>query len=565
MGKEQKDSLRGSQENPPRGAQLGEQAIAPAVPRLEPVEIFPGQAGIRRTKAMQRVEAVHGVAGESIVDILNRLYHTKGKTQAEVASILGMSQKRVFRWMKATGVESRPGGPRRGEKRNVIGHKERQVTEIVGNLRDFLHTQREEKGASMAAIAKEIERKSDGRVTVSLGTVERWLRKLGIKSMRAKPESRSGWHHPEATKEKMSKAQKEHWQRDRERLVARIQSEEAKSKRRAGLKRFYASEKGQGVIKAAAAKRVETKKRKAREKGLAKLQATLGGNPTEILRRMHWNEGLTVEAIGERIGEGATETITLMQYAGVGIREEDKQRKRKKVGRVKEEDRKTYEQAFEAGLISKLPEKWRYILADHLTKKPTTLAEVGKKHGLTSERVRQIEKRALIGLRRMLAGEELPYRFKESNQRRALGENPKEALRMLCDAGLSNREIAQKIGVSFSTVRRWRKEFGLKKTATRGENAPAPPAERARRQPLPAYEIVKPLQPEWFKEIDVLGLSTRTRNTLVRNNLDNLRAIDGKTDEELLTIESFGPKALREVRDKLEEFRRKASTEKFVS
>lgn len=76
-----------------------------------------------------------------------------------------------------------------------------------------------------------------------------------------------------------------------------------------------------------------------------------------------------------------------------------------------------------------------------------------------------------------------------------------------------------------------------------------------RRQPLPAYEIVKPAQPEWFKEIDTLGLSARTRNALARSDVVNLRAIDEKSDEELLRIRSFGQKALREVRDKLEGFR----------
>lgn len=423
MGKEQEGSLGNHQEEVLRGASGQpltpnplEQAIAPVVPRVEPIEIFPGQPpqqdqvpAFRKTAKMQAVEAAHGAGGESIVAILKRLYHTEGKTQAEVAQVLEIGHATVVEWMARTGVESRPrGGSRKGRRvENRVGHKERQVADVVESLSDFLHTQCEEKGASIAAIAKEIERKSNGRVTVSLKTVKSWLQKFGIRPIRAKSRGPLGQHRSEETKRKMREAHKKRWQMNRERLLVKIQSKEARAKRKAAQKGFYASEKGQRVKKAAVAKAIETKKRKAKEKELAKLQETLGGNPTEILRRMHWGQGLTVEEIGERIGRNVAETEKLMRYAGVSIRKEEKAGKRSH-GTVKKEDREVFEQAFHAGLTSKLPEKWRYILADrYLTKKPTTLQEIGRKHRRTGERVRQIEKKALKALRRMLAGEEI--------------------------------------------------------------------------------------------------------------------------------------------------------------
>lgn len=70
---------------------------------------------------------------------------------------------------------------------------------------------------------------------------------------------------------------------------------------------------------------------------------------------------------------------------------------------IEEEDEKQYKQAVVQQALSQLNEKERYIIENRiLSDEPLTLQEVGDKLGVTRERVRQLEARALDKLKKCL-------------------------------------------------------------------------------------------------------------------------------------------------------------------
>ncbi len=56
--------------------------------------------------------------------------------------------------------------------------------------------------------------------------------------------------------------------------------------------------------------------------------------------------------------------------------------------------------------------------------------------------------------------------------------------------------------------------------------------------------------------IEELGLSARTANALINNNIKNLSQLIGLTDAQLKDLKGFGAKALEEVQEKITEFRK---------
>lgn len=61
-------------------------------------------ADIRKTTLMQLVEVRHG---QSIDQLLSRLYHHEGKTLSEIGELLGISEAAVSRWMDRLGIPTR--------------------------------------------------------------------------------------------------------------------------------------------------------------------------------------------------------------------------------------------------------------------------------------------------------------------------------------------------------------------------------------------------------------------------------------------------------------------------
>ena len=56
--------------------------------------------------------------------------------------------------------------------------------------------------------------------------------------------------------------------------------------------------------------------------------------------------------------------------------------------------------------------------------------------------------------------------------------------------------------------------------------------------------------------IEELGLSARTANALINNNIKNLSQLIALTEAQLKDLKGFGAKALEEVQDKITEFRK---------
>ena len=65
-----------------------------------------------------------------------------------------------------------------------------------------------------------------------------------------------------------------------------------------------------------------------------------------------------------------------------------------------------------------------------------------------------------------------------------------------------------------------------------------------------------------FTNIEHIGLSERTFRSLKRKNIDTLKVLCSLTEEELLSIENFGRKALNEVKTSLSGFHLELATTK---
>ncbi len=77
---------------------------------------------------------------------------------------------------------------------------------------------------------------------------------------------------------------------------------------------------------------------------------------------------------------------------------------------------------------------------------------------------------------------------------------------------------------------------------------------REERDFTPSYKHLLVNMPPGSKEIDLLRLSTRTRNLLGRSGFTGIHQLASTPDEALLDIDRFGRRSLAELRQRLNGF-----------
>lgn len=142
---------------------------------------------------------------------------------------------------------------------------------------------------------------------------------------------------------------------------------------------------------------------------LGEAKEVLGKNPERKLRALYTGEKLSLEEIARCLTIPVSKLRKWLKDFGINIRQGGIGTRH--AAHIKEGKKAIFDQAFKKGLLGQLRKKDRSILRDRLLKNPPlTLDEVGKKHGLTRERIRQIENRALSQLEHLLKSEPVDRR-----------------------------------------------------------------------------------------------------------------------------------------------------------
>ncbi|MDO8639165.1 MAG: sigma factor-like helix-turn-helix DNA-binding protein [Candidatus Daviesbacteria bacterium] len=227
-------------------------------------------------------------------------------------------------------------------------------------------------------------------------TVLNWIRKLDI------PEHSQSelWSFPE-TRQKRIKGIKRSWQDEEKKAerVVKIHSERWREKRQQCWDRLSLEEKSARIRKT-----VEGNRETCREKRAACLKEHLGENPEQVLQNLI-GEGLSALEIAVRTGvdrhliNSYLQEICLQTHKNTTLDHETIERRRS-----------LFQLAKEANLIQYLPPNDCLVVEVRFgnSGQVVPLEEIGKQLGLSRERIRQIEVRALSALEKMLLGELIP-------------------------------------------------------------------------------------------------------------------------------------------------------------
>lgn len=268
-----------------------------------------------------------------------------------------------------------------------------EVEELVGNVGEFLEISYVFFRMGPKRISEEVRRISQERVLLNSNRIRSWMKQFGIPQRSPKEAIRVSWR-DSIIKARREEGVRRFWQdpEKKQRRLSLIHSEEANKKRSKAMTLWRKDHPDQ-IIKI-----TEKARRTRKEREVLEMENALGEKPAQALRRMHWEERLSVKQISEQTKQDLITVRKWMKDAGVMLRKEQKG-----IGYVKGQDREIFEKAFGAGLTQQLNERYRHILEERfLTENTHTLEEVGQKYGITKQRVLQIEQGALRRLRRLL-------------------------------------------------------------------------------------------------------------------------------------------------------------------
>lgn len=269
--------------------------------------------------------------------------------------------------------------------------KRMEVEELVGDVVEFLEVSYVLFGMGPRSISEEVRRISQGRLLLNPNRIRSWIRLFGIPQRSPKEAIRLSWQDP-VIRARRDEGVRRFWQ-DPEKKKSRLSlthSEEA-NKKRSEFMTLWCKDHSKQIKEAA-----EKARRIRSERKLLEMKNVLGEKPAQALRRMHWEERLSVKQISKQTKQDPITLRKWMKDAGVMVRREKK-------GYVKEQDREIFKRAHSAGLIEQLNERGRHILEDRfLTEDISTLEKIGQKYGITKQRVKQLERKSLIRLGKFL-------------------------------------------------------------------------------------------------------------------------------------------------------------------
>lgn len=307
-----------------------------------------------------------------------------------------------------------------------------RVALLVGDLYEFIQTEYNAPGGTRRDVAEKITNISGGALRVHPARIGVWMKQLGIPA-----KSQEQLWADEIVRDRREKAMKANWEDPQRHAEIVEKMQKKKAEHRAAKKK--------------------TAKEREREEALQEARDTLGGDPSEILRRWIYDERLSREKIAERMDISIEKANRLLRHVGISV---------PAPGMIRPEARIVFERAKAAGLLAQFPPKFQRGLQARFEGNPAlSLEGVKDIYGVTTkERVRQLEKEALARLAKLLEGVPLPKskwgETKQERQQRSLGEDPKEGLRVLVEH-FTTQEIADQLGVTPDTVRRWKKEMEL--------------------------------------------------------------------------------------------------------
>lgn len=258
------------------------------------------------------------------------------------------------------------------------------VEELVGDVAEFLEVSYVFFRMGPIRISEEVSRISQGGLLLNHNTIGLWIKQFGIPQRSPKEAIRMSW------KDLVIRARREEgvrrfWQdpEKRQRRLSLTHSEEVNKKRSEAMK-LWCKNHPEHIREVA-----EKARRVIKERKLLEMENALGEKPAQALRRMHWEDGLSVKQISEQTQKDPITLRKWMKDAGMMFRREKK-------GYVNQQDREVFKRALSAGLIGQLSERDRHILEDRfLTEDTTTHKEIGQKYGITKQRVKQLEQKSL--------------------------------------------------------------------------------------------------------------------------------------------------------------------------
>lgn len=267
-----------------------------------------------------------------------------------------------------------------------------EVEGLVGDVVEFLEVSYVFFGMGPKRISEEVRRISQERLLLNPNGIKSWMEQFGIPQRSPKEAIRLSWQDP-VIKARRKEGVRRFWQdpEKRQRRLSLIHSEEANKKRSEAMT-LWCKDHSEQIRKIA-----EKARRTRKESKVLEMEKALGDKPAQALRRMHWEERLSVKQIAEQTKQDPSTLIRWMKDAGVMLR------KKKGIGYVNQQDREIFEKALSSGLIVQLNERNRHILEERfLTKLTPTLEEVGQRYGIKKQRVMQLEHRALRSLEGLL-------------------------------------------------------------------------------------------------------------------------------------------------------------------
>lgn len=264
-----------------------------------------------------------------------------------------------------------------------------EVEELVGDVVEFLEISYVFFGMGSNRISEEVRSISQERLLLNPNRIQSWIQQFGIPRRSLEEAIRLSWQDP-VIKARRKEGVRRFWQdpENRQRRLSLIHSEEANKKRSEAMT-LWCKDHSEQIREIA-----EKARRTRKERKVLEMEKALGDKPAQALRRMYWEERLSVKQISEQTKQDPSTLRKWMKDAGVMFR-----KKQKGIGYVNQQDREIFEKALSAGLIVQLNERGRHILKERfLTKLTPTLEEVGQKYGITKQRVLQLEHRALRSL-----------------------------------------------------------------------------------------------------------------------------------------------------------------------
>lgn len=265
-----------------------------------------------------------------------------------------------------------------------------EVEKLVGDVVEFLEVSYVFFGMGSERISREVKSISQERLLLNPNSIRSWIKRFGIPLRSPGEAVRLSGQDP-VIRAKRKEGMRRFWQdpENRQRNLSLIHSEEANKKRSEAMK-LWCKNHPEQIRKIA-----EKARSRIMERKLLEMENALGENPIQALRRMYWEECLSVKQISEQTKQDLITLRKWMKDAGVMFRKEQMA-----IGYVNQQDREIVERALNAGLIDQLNERSRHILEERFLSRDTipTLGEIGQKYGITKQRVMQLVQKALINL-----------------------------------------------------------------------------------------------------------------------------------------------------------------------